>query len=57
MNATRELSAQEIDQVSGGVLPLIPIIVAFGKGLVAGGAAAGLTAAALDALDIGTFEI
>ena len=56
MNATRELSAQEIDQVSGGIA-FIPIIVAFGKGAAAGAAAAYLVATALDALDIGSFEI
>ena len=56
MNATRELSAQEIDQVSGGIA-FIPIIYAFGKGLAAGVAAGTIVAAALDALDIGSFEI
>jgi hypothetical protein len=56
MNATRELSAQEIDQVSGGIV-FIPIIVAFGKGLGYRIAAGTIVATALDALDIGSFEI
>lgn len=56
MNATRELSAQEIDQVSGGFV-FIPIAYALGKGLLVGIAAGTIVATALDALDIGTFEI
>jgi hypothetical protein len=45
-----ELSAFEIDHVSGGALPLL--LIAFGKGVLTGATAAGVGIAVLDAFDV-----
>lgn len=57
MTQLRELSSNEIDNVAGGIVPLIPIAFAFGKGLAAGAVAGGVVVAIADALDIGDFEL
>ncbi|MFZ5656988.1 MAG: hypothetical protein ACOY37_08040 [Pseudomonadota bacterium] len=59
MNTMRELTTEEANEISGGILPvaLIPVAVAFGKGLAAGAVAGGVAVAVMDALDIGSFEL
>lgn len=48
----RDLNMDEIDAVSGGILPLIPIAIAFGKGFAVGGAIAGGVLTVADAFGI-----
>jgi lactobin A/cerein 7B family class IIb bacteriocin len=36
----RELSIDELDQVNGGIIPLLAMAACFGVGLIAGGIAA-----------------
>lgn len=53
MNSSiRELSLSEVDAVDGGILPLIPIAIAFGKGFAAGGAIAAGVLTVADAVGL-----
>lgn len=44
-----ELSLDDLSDATGGALPLIPIAIAFGKGMLTGASVVGLVAAAGDA--------
>ncbi|MCD9086229.1 hypothetical protein [Stenotrophomonas sp. SY1] len=48
----RELSFAEINEVDGGVVPLIAVAVAFGKGFAVGGAVAAGVLTVADALGV-----
>lgn len=47
----RELSLNDLSDASGGAIALLPIAIAFGKGMLTGAGAVTLVAAAGDALD------
>jgi hypothetical protein len=48
VSSIRELSINEVSDVSGGPLPLL--LIAFGKGVLAGASVAGIGLAVADAL-------
>ncbi|MFZ5662151.1 class IIb bacteriocin, lactobin A/cerein 7B family [Pseudoxanthomonas taiwanensis] len=47
-----DLTLEEIEQVSGGVAPLIPVAIAFGKGFVAGVGVAAAVHVAVEAFEL-----
>lgn len=51
----RELDAAQMEQIGGGLLPLIPLAIAFGKGFAVGAGVAGGVLVVADA--IGLVEI
>lgn len=51
-HSIRELSLSEINEVDGGVVPLIAVAIAFGKGFALGGAVAAGALTVADALGI-----
>jgi len=51
-HAIRDMTTDEILAVDGGLLPLIPIAIAFGKGFAIGGAVAAGVLTVADALGV-----
>lgn len=54
MNSDRmiELASNEVAHVSGGIVPLVPIAIAFGKGFIGGVGAAAAAHVAIEAYEL-----